>query len=110
MDGLAVFSLFSFVFSLGLYSRVKRLERILRENGIRPKGAMALGGRLQQEIGSTLFLTLGDMETDGSVLYCKILDVDEEWALLLLDEGKKREREQLVRLDSVRKVKGGKGT
>ena len=44
------------------------------------------------------------------MLYCKILDVDEEWALLLLDEGKKREREQLVRLDSVRKVKGGKGT
>ena len=41
MDGLAVFGLFSFVFSLGLYSRVKRLERILRENGIRPKGAMA---------------------------------------------------------------------
>ena len=42
---------------------------------------------------------------DGSVLHCKILDTDEEWVLLLLDEGRKKEREMLVRLDSVRQVK-----
>lgn len=108
MDGLAVFGLFGFVLSLCLWGRVKRLERLLRENGIRSQGAQALGERLRREIGKTLVLTMGDMDIDGSVLHCKILDVDEEWALLLLDEGKKKEREQLVRLDSVRQVKSGK--
>lgn len=108
MDGMTVFGLFGFLLSLGLWSRVKRLERILRENGIRPKGAQSLGAGLQRKIGKTLWLTLGDIDTDGSVLLCKVLDVDEEWALLLLDEGKKREREQLIRLDSVQQVKEGK--
>ncbi len=105
MEGLGVFGIFSFVISISLWARVKRLERILRENGIRPRGALALGGRLQKEVGRTLFLTLYDEEMDGSVLHCKILDTDEEWVLLLLDEGRKKEREMLVRLDSVRQVK-----
>ena len=30
--------------------------------------------------------------------------VDEEWALVLADEGKKKEREMLIRLDSVENI------
>ena len=102
------FGVFAFIMVLVLMGKMSRMERLLRENGIRPQGAQALGERLRRETGKTLVLTLGDMDIDGSVLRCKILDVDEEWALLLLDEGRKKEREQLVRLDSVRQVKGGK--
>ena len=105
MEAFGAFGIFAFVLSLGLWTRVKRLEQILRENGIRPRGALALGRRLQKEAGKPLLLTLYDEETDGSVLRCKVLDTDQEWALLLLDEGKKNEREMLVRLDSVRQVK-----
>ena len=33
------------------------------------------------------------------------LDADEEWALVLANEGKKNECEKLIRLDSVKQIK-----
>ena len=41
-----------------------------------------------------------------SGLVCQVLDTDEEWTLVLADEGKKKEREMLIRLDSIKSVKG----
>ena len=41
----------------------------------------------------------------GFAMACIVLDADEAWALVLADEGKKKEREMLLRLDSVKNIK-----
>ena len=51
METLAVFGFFAFIIVLFLWSRVQRLERILRENGIRPKGSGDLSRRLAEMTG-----------------------------------------------------------
>ena len=77
MEALGVISL---VFVIILWGRVKRLERILRENGIRP-AAGSLGRQLAQYVGQEVLLTLSIR--DGAGLPCRVLDADEAWALLL---------------------------
>ena len=52
------FGLFSFVMVLALYSKVHRLERILRDNGIRPGGTVGLGEQVRKQVGQTVMLTL----------------------------------------------------
>ena len=44
---------------------------------------------------------------DGDIMgkSCKVLDVDETWALVLANEGKKNQCEKLIRLDSVKQIK-----
>ena len=44
-------------------------------------------------------------DEDGSGVTGRVLDVDGEWVLVLADEGKKKEREMLLRLDSVKNIK-----
>ena len=99
MEALGVVS---FVFVLILWSRVKHLERILRENGIRP-AAGGLGRQLGQYVGKEVLLTLSSQ--DGAGLFCRVLDADEAWALLLCDPGKKKERRMLIRLEDVGQVR-----
>ena len=36
---------------------------------------------------------------------CRVLDADEDWALVLANEGTKKECEKLIRLDSVKQIK-----
>ncbi len=99
------FGIFSFVMVIILMGKVSRLERILRENGIRPGGVSGLGDQLGKQVGRTVTLTL---ETDDGDLVgkpCKVLDADETWALVLANEGKKNECEKLIRLDSVKQIK-----
>ena len=105
MEALGVISL---VFVIILWGRVKRLERILRENGIRP-AAGGLGRQLGQYVGQEVLLTLSSQ--DGAGLSCRVLDADEAWALLLCDPGKKKERRMLIRLEDVLQVQltGQKG-
>lgn len=99
------FGIFAFVFVLGLYGKIRRLERILRDNGIRPGGTAGLGEQVRKQVGRTVELTLET--SDGEIMGkpCKILDADETWALVLANEGKKRECEKLIRLDSVKQIK-----
>lgn len=104
MDGLAAFGMFGFIFSMIAMSRVTRLERILRENGIRPAGAGDLGNRLRDMAGRTVAITL--YEGEGSTTTpCRVLDVDEEWALVVRNEGKKNRRELLIRLCDIKQIK-----
>lgn len=98
------FGIFAFVFVLILWSRVTRLERLLRENSIRPAGGQTLDGQMKKYIGQTLTVTLYDEGMDTYCETCRVLDTDEVWALLLADEGKKTQRELLIRLDSVRQI------
>lgn len=99
------FGIFSFIMVLVLMEKVRRLERVLRENGIRPAGAMELGEQLRRQVGQSVILTLetGDGDLAGKV--CRVLDADETWALVRANEGKKNECEMLIRLDSVKQIK-----
>lgn len=99
------FGVFSFIMVLVLMGKVSRLERLLRENGIGSVRAAGLGEQVRKQIGRTVELTVeaGDFEMYGKA--CKILDADEDWALVLANEGKKDECEKLIRLDSVKQIK-----
>ena len=99
------FGIFSFVMVLALYGKVHRLERILRDNGIRPGGTAGLGEQVRKQVGKTVELTLETSDGDITGKQCRILDADEDWALVLAGEGKKKECEKLIRLDSVKQIK-----
>ena len=99
------FGIFAFVFVLGLYGKIRRLERILRDNGIRPGGTAGLGDQVRKQVGKTVELTLETSDGDITGKQCRILDADEDWALVLAGEGKKKECEKLIRLDSVKQIK-----
>ncbi len=94
----------AFVFVLCLWDKVRRLERLLRENNIRPGGRAARSVQLRDKIGKTVDITL--YEGEGSTTTtCRVLDVDEEWARILRNEGKKNQRELLIRLSDVKQIK-----
>ena len=99
------FGVFAFIMVLVLMAKVSRLERLLRENGIASVRAAGLGEQVRKQIGRTVQLTVGDGSFDVFEKDCKILDADEDWALVLVGEGKKNECEQLIRLDSVKSIK-----
>ena len=99
------FGLFAFIMVLVLMGKVSRLERLLRENGIGNLRAAGLGEQVRKQIGRTVELTVeaGDFDVCGKE--CRILDADEDWALVLANKGKKNECEKLIRLDSVKSIK-----
>ena len=99
------FGLFAFCMVVGLYAKVHRLERILRENGIGSVRAVGVGDQLRKQVGRTVELTLETSDGDLMGKVCRVLDADESWALVLANEGKKDEREKLIRLDSVKQIK-----
>ena len=99
------FGLFAFCMVIGLYAKVHRLERILRDNGIHHGGQAGLGDQLRKQVGQTVMLTLETNDGDIMGKLCKVLDADETWALVLANEGKKNQCEKLIRLDSVKQIK-----
>lgn len=102
---MEVWGLFAFVVVFILWDKIRRLERILRENDIRPVKAGDLSGQLRTRVGQTVAVTL--YEGDGTTTtLCRVLDVDEEWARVLRNEGKKNQRELLIRLADVKQIKG----
>ena len=102
---MEIFGLFAFCMVIGLYAKVHRLERILRDNGIRPGGLTGLGDQLRKQVGQTVELTLETTDGDLMGKVCKVLDADETWALVLANAGKKNQCEKLIRLDSVKQIK-----
>ena len=102
---MEIFGLFAFCMVIGLYAKVHRLERILRENGIGSVRAVGVGDQLRKQVGRTVELTLETSDGDLMGKVCRVLDADESWALVLANEGKKDEREKLIRLDSVKQIK-----
>ena len=99
------FGIFSFIMVLVLMGKVSRLERILRDNGIGAVRAAGLGEQMRKQVGNTVTLTVEAGDGDLVGKECKILDADEDWALVLANEGKKNECEKLIRLDSVKQIK-----
>ena len=105
MESLNIFGMIAFVFAILLWGRVQRLEQLLRENGIRPAATRDLSRRLAKLAGQTVTLSLYSDGWDVSGLTCRVLDADSAWLLVRADEGKKKERELLIRLDSVKGIK-----
>lgn len=105
MGGFGLFGLMGFVMACVVLERVGRLERIMRENGIGSAKAVGLAEQLHKRVGQTVRLTLESGRGDTMGMVCKVLDVDVDWVLVLADEGKKKEREMLLRLDSVNNIK-----
>ena len=101
MDVFGILGLVGFIMACVMLERVGRIERLLRENGIRPAGTPGLARQLEDGIGKTVTI----YDEDGSGVTGRVLDVDGEWVLVLADEGKKNERELLLRLDSVNNIK-----
>ena len=101
MGASGIFGLVGFIMACLAIERVSRIERLLRENGIRPAGGPALARQLESGIGKTMTI----FDDDGLGVTCRVLDVDADWVLVLADEGKKKEREMLLRLDSVKNIK-----
>ncbi len=101
MEGLGARGVVGFIFGLLAYTKAERLERILRENGIGTTAARGLGRRLSELVGETVTLT----SYSGEGQSCRVLDADETWALIRVAEGKKREKDKLIRLDDVKQVK-----
>lgn len=99
------FGMIAFVLCLALYGKVNRLERILRDNSIGPGRVEGLGEQMRKQVGKTVTLTVEAGDGDLLGKECKILDADEDWALVLVNEGKKSECEKLIRLDSVKQIK-----
>lgn len=99
------FGIFAFVMVLFLMDKVSRLERILRDNGLSAKRTAGLGEQIRKQVGKTVMLTVEAGDGDVMGKECKILDADEDWALVLANEGKKNQCEKLIRLDSVKQIK-----
>lgn len=102
---MEVFGVFSFIMGIILMGKVKRLERILRENGIRARGTEGLGDQMRKQVGQVVLLTLETSDGDIMGKECKILDADETWVLVLVNEGKRNQCEKLIRLESVKQIK-----
>ena len=109
MEGLSAVGLAAFVLVLLLWSKVQRLERILRESGIRPAAAKELGRQLERYAGREVILSLYGAEGEMQNQLCRVLESDEVWALLLCEEGKKKERKILLRLDDIKQVRLSSG-
>jgi molybdenum-dependent DNA-binding transcriptional regulator ModE len=102
---METFGMFAFVIVFFLWGKVSRLERTLRENNIRPGGTGSLGSQLRAKVGQRVMITL--YEGGGTTITdCKVLDADEEWAHVLRNEGKRNQRELLLRLSDVKQVRG----
>ena len=93
---------------LALGSRVDKLERILRENGIKLSAGKNRGDREISDIlasrkGTVVTLQMAEqLDIQG-----EIVDTDEEWVLMRIDSGKnKPPKEKLVRLNDISSIKG----
>ena len=104
MEAFAMMGVLGFALAISALTKVQKVERILRENHIRPAGVTALGPRLREKVGQTIFITLNEGAGDRTTR-CQVLDVDEEWAHVLRNEGKWNQRELLIRLEDVKQIK-----
>jgi|GEM_PF-1211278 len=96
-------ALIAFVWCAGLTTQVRELKRMIQDAGIGHTEKASLGEILEKSIGKTADLKLESIgfSFSSSLTDCRIVEVDEEWALVLT--GKKQE-EKLVRIRSIRSV------
>jgi len=99
------FGIAAFIMAIFALSRTRKLERLLRENGIGSTSSRDLGRRLADMVGQRVTVYLDNDDMVGCFNPCRVLDADETWALLLENEGKNSEQRKLIRLADVRQLK-----
>ena len=93
-------SIAAFLWCISLSSRLKRVERILKEPEVRREEA-SLGQILSKNIGSCVKLELeDDCDCNFDNTPCRILDTDEKWVLV------RQEKKGFEGLIRIRQIKG----
>lgn len=100
-----VFGIVSLVICMQVAARVTKMERLLKKSGIGIEKNESLYHVLVKNIGKSGTLTFrnGSSLMGDKKIICEILDVDEEW-ILLLESKKKKTYQQLLHIDSIRSV------
>ena len=100
-----IWGLIAFTWCINLTAQIRELKRTIQEAGIGHTEKASLREILEKSIGRTADLKL---ESSGYIMTttlsnCLIREVDEEWALVLTGK-KQKEKEKLVRIQSIRGV------
>lgn len=108
MEYMGIFGLIAFCLVLSLQSKVSKLERQMREGNF-GEGAVHAGDlsdSLQKRIGRKVEFDFYDEETDMDLATAavQILDVDEKWVLVHV-ENKKKAFDKLIRISSIKGIK-----
>ncbi|NLT11847.1 MAG: hypothetical protein GXY06_05490 [Clostridiaceae bacterium] len=98
-----IWGIVAFVWCAGLTAQFRQLKQTVQDAGIGHSEKASLREILERSIGKNADLKLESigLSFGSSLSDCQVLEVDEEWALVLT--GKKQE-EKLVRIRSIRSV------
>ncbi len=98
-----IWAIAAFVWCAGLTAQLRQLKQMVQDAGIGHTEQASLREILEKSIGKNADLKLEaiGLSFGSSLSDCQVLEVDEEWALILT--GKKQE-EKLVRIRSIRSV------
>ena len=109
----SIFGFCAFLSVFSLSSRIQNLERKLRsrsdENGELVTEKQNLGAHIQKYIGKNVKLDFYDEEEDVDVLQSEstgtvtIVDCDDKWVLVHL-ENRKKTQDKLLRVDSIKSI------
>lgn len=111
----ALLGFYAFISVLSLQDKVSKLERrirLLEDNESTPAPARAdLSGKIAEYVGQSVVPEFYEGETDYDIdmalAYKKgrvtILDCDDKWVLVRLDDGKKSQ-EKLLRIHSIKSI------
>jgi len=98
-----IFGMIAFSWCISLTAQVRELKRMIQDAGIGHTEKASLREILEKSIGKSADLKLESIDSsfNSTLSDCRILEVDEEWTLVLI--GKKQD-EKLVRIQSIRSV------
>lgn len=98
-----IFGMIAFSWCISLTAQVRELKRMIQDAGIGHTEKASLREILEKSIGKSADLKLESIFSsfNSTLSDCRILEVDEEWTLVLI--GKKQD-EKLVRIQSIRSV------
>lgn len=98
-----IWAIAAFTWCISLTAQVRELKRMIGDAGIGHTEKTSLREILEKSIGKSADLKLvsNGFNFNTTLSDCRILEVDEEWALVIM--GKKQE-EKLVRIQSIRGV------
>lgn len=105
MEYFGLLGFVAFVWCCSLSDKVRKLERIIKTNGIVNPETESLSRVLEKHLGKTVMLSLHDsFDMDFVGKSCLIEDTDGEWLLVKTNPNKKNETEKLIRIDLIKSL------
>ena len=106
MEYLGFFGILAFIWCLTLSGKVKRLEQIIKANGLSTPQTESLRNMLEKYMGQTVELSLHkeSIALDFGSKECLIEDIDEDWVLVKINPSKKNETQKLIRIDLIKDI------